>query len=120
EIEAEFSGTGTVGFELRRSADGKPGIVVSMQGQYLNVGNVRTFVGNSARRTIRVFLDCRCIEVYVNDGAAAVYQWVDAAPEAQGLTVFAAAGGGRGGPGGRGGGGAAAPRLESLKIWTMT
>ena len=113
ELEAEFSGAGNVGFELRRSAEGKPGIVVSMQGQYLNVGNVRTFIGNNPRRTIRVFLDRRCIEVYVNDGAAAVYQWVDAAPEAQGIAVFAqSGGGGRGGP-------AAPPRLESLKVWNM-
>ena len=55
----------------------------------------------------------------MNDGAAAVYQWVDAAPEAQGIAVFAQSGaGGRGGPEGRGGP-AAPPRLEFLKFWNM-
>lgn len=133
EIEAEFTGGGSYGFELRRSADGKPGIVVSIQGQYLNVGNVRTYVGNTGRNKLRLFLDKRSIEVYVNEGMAAVYQWVDAPPEAQGIAVFGQASSGRGGapagqaargglggppaPAGRGAFGP--PRLESLKGWPM-
>ena len=47
EIEAEFSGNGTFGLELRRSADGKPGIVVSIQNGYVNVGSARAFIGNA-------------------------------------------------------------------------
>jgi sucrose-6-phosphate hydrolase SacC (GH32 family) len=110
EIEAEFSGAGTYGFELRRNAAGKPGIVVSIQGQYLNVGSARTYVGNAGRSKLRIFLDKRCIEVYANDGAATVYNWVDAGDDAQGIAVFGQAGG-RGTP--------VPPRLESLKVWPI-
>ena len=50
EFEAEFSGTGTFGFELRRSLEGKPGIVVAIQtslhGTYITVGNARASVGH--------------------------------------------------------------------------
>jgi len=110
EIEAEFSGAGAHGFELRRNAAGKPGIVVSIQGQYLNVGSARTYVGNAGRSKLRIFLDKRCIEVYANDGAATVYNWVDAGDDAQGIAVFGQAGG-RGTP--------VPPRLESLKVWPI-
>jgi beta-fructofuranosidase len=108
EIEATFSGA--CGFELRRNGEGKPGVVVSIQGPYLNVGTVRTYVGNAPRNRLRIFLDKRCIEVYLNDGAAAVYTWVDAGEDAQGIAVF-------GQSGGRGG--STPPRLESLNVWPM-
>jgi beta-fructofuranosidase len=129
EIEAEFSGSFTAGFELRRSPAGKPGIVVSMQRGNLTVGNVTTFVGSAARNKLRIFLDKRCIEVFANDGVAAVYKIVDAAREDQGIAVFAQAGGfgGRGGAGAQGGppaGGATPPApasgtLESLRVWPV-
>ena len=114
DIEAEFSGNGMFGLELRRRADGKPGIVVSVQGGYVNVGTARAFVGNADRYRMRVFLDKRCIEVFVNDGATAVYNWFDAGPKDLGVAAFGQApavpSGGTGGP---------PVRLESLKIWPM-
>ena len=132
DIQAEFSGTGTYGLELRRPAEGKPGIVVSIQGAYLNVGAARAFVGNAERHRLRIFLDKRSIEVFADDGAAAVYNWLDAGPNDLGIAVFGQAAAGRGSfrggpagapPGGGGGqGGRAAPqppKLESLKIWPM-
>lgn len=140
EIEGEFTGNGTFGFELRRSPEGKPGVVVSIQRGNLTVGDVRAYVGNATRNKIRIFLDKRCIEVFVNDGVAAVYNPVEAARENQGIAVFAQAGGvgGRGGmgapggapagggppPGAAGVGGASLParspiRIESLKVWPM-
>jgi hypothetical protein len=121
EIEAEFTGSGSYGFELRRDAEGKPGIVVSIQGQYLNVGTARTYLGNTGRNKLRIFLDKRCIEVYCNDGIAAVFNWVEAADDAQGISVFGQSGG-RGPRGNSGSSGRAAPtppRLESLKVWPM-
>jgi len=107
----------------------------------LTVGNVRAFVGTAARYKFRIFLDKRCIEVYANDGIAAVYNPVEAGLQDQGIAVFARAGTGRGrGLGGPpaaglplGGPATGAPpagsaaknpattaaRLESLKVWPM-
>jgi beta-fructofuranosidase len=117
EIEAEFSGGGVFGLELRRSPDGKPGVVVSMQRGMLSVGNASAYVGTADRYKLRIFLDKCCVEVYANDGVVAVYNPVQAAQSDQGIAVFAqaqAAGGfgrsGRGGP---------PPRLESLRAWPM-
>jgi beta-fructofuranosidase len=121
EIEAEFSGSGTYGLELRKQADGKPGIVVSMQGAYLNVGSARAFVGNAERHRLRIFLDKRSIEVFVDDGVTALYNWFDAKEKDLGISAFGQAGTGRGfGPAGPGGAGnRQPPRLEALRIWPM-
>ncbi|HWR14942.1 MAG TPA: glycoside hydrolase family 32 protein [Terriglobales bacterium] len=122
EFEAEFSGAGTFGLELRRSAQGKSGIVVaietSFRGTHLTVGNARAYVGNADRYNVRVFLDKRCVEVFVNDGTTALYNWFEAAPNDLEVAVF---------------GQPAklppflaskrplppAPRLESLTVWPM-
>jgi beta-fructofuranosidase len=129
EIEATFTGNGIFGLELRRSADGKPGIVVSMQtgfgGAYLNVGNSRSFIGSAERYNLRVFLDKRCVEVFANDGAAAVYDWVDAATTDRGIAVFGQIASRPRFPGGKPPAGFPSfpeplpPRLESLTIWPM-
>ncbi len=115
ELDVEFSGGGTHGLELRRSAEGKAGIEVSLQGGYLNVGNVRTFVGNADRYRLRIFLDKRCVEVFANDGSAAVYKWFDAGAHDLGIAVY-----GTTATGGRGNRPAPSPpRLESLTVWPM-
>ncbi len=111
EIEAEFSGGGPYGLELRRPASGKPGIVVSLQGAYLNVGSARAFVGNAERRRLHIFLDKRCIEVFADDGVTALYNWLEAGRNDLGITAF--------GQGGSGGPNRAPSRLESLRIWPM-
>jgi len=116
EIEAEFSGGGRSGFELRRSSDGKPGVVVSIERGYLSVGAARAFVGPAERYRLRVFLDKRCVEAYANDGTAAVYNWFDAGKDDRSIAVFGQAAGSRGGPAPNR---AAPPRLEGLKIWPM-
>ncbi len=120
EIEAEFSGNGGFAFELRRSPAGKPGAAVSLQRGYLSVGSVRTYVGNANRRRIRIFLDKRCVEVYVDDGLAAVYSSIDAAREDQGIAVLARGGGMfPGGPPATGNRPNPMVRLESLRVWPM-
>jgi hypothetical protein len=117
--------------------------VVSVERGYLSVGSARTYIGAANQCRMRIFVDKRSVEVYVNDGTAAVYNWVEAAHEDQGLAVFAKANafGGRGGgptpqqqagpAGGRAGGpapqqqagqagrGGAAVQLASLKVWPM-
>jgi sucrose-6-phosphate hydrolase SacC (GH32 family) len=121
EFEAEFSGAGIFGFELRRSAQGKAGIVVAVQtsfrGAQLIVGNARAFIGNADRYRLRVFLDKRCIEVFVNDGTTAVYNWFDTGTNDLGVAVFgepatvpAFLAGNPAPP---------PPRLESLTVWPM-
>jgi hypothetical protein len=105
EIEAAFSGGGVFGLELRRSPDGKPSVVVSMQRGTLSVGNVSAYVGTADRYKLRIFLDKCCIEVYGNEGVVAVYNPIHAAQSDQGIAVFAQAqatggfGGGGSGPG---------------------
>ena len=116
ELEVEFSGGGMHGLELRRSAEGKSGIEVSVLGGYLNVGNVRAFVGNAERYKLRIFLDKRCVEVFANEGSAAIYKWFDAGANDLGVAVFGRIAGG--GPGNRPA--ASPPRLESITIWPMT
>jgi len=124
EIEAEFSGGGSYGLELRRSADGKPSVTVSIQRGTLTVGNVSTNIGNANRYNLRIFLDKCCVEAYVNDGLAAIYNPFEANRADQGLAVFgqpqpAGGRGGFGGGAGRGGAPPQPPRLESLKVWPL-
>jgi beta-fructofuranosidase len=118
EVEAEFSGGGTYGLELRRSAEGKPSVTVSIQRGMLSVGNVSTYVGNASRYHLRIFLDKCCVEASVNDGLAAIYNPFEANRADQGVAVF-----GQAQPaGGRGGAGAPPaqpPRLEALQVWPM-
>jgi sucrose-6-phosphate hydrolase SacC (GH32 family) len=111
EVEAEFSGGGSAafGFEVRRSPEGKPAAVVAIERGTLAVGNARTYLGNSERYKVRLFLDKACLEVYVNDGAVALYSPVAATPRDQGFAVFAGPGGARG----------SAARLESFRAWPM-
>jgi beta-fructofuranosidase len=110
EVEAEFAGGATAfGFEVRRSADGKPSAVVSVEGGNLVVGSARTYIGRPARVKLHLFLDKGCLEVYVNDGQAALYSPLAADPKNQGFAVFGRAG--RGPDGGA--------RLESCRAWPL-
>lgn len=126
EIEAEIvmGGAAEVGFDLRRSADGKAGTTIRIaRNGSLRVGSVRTPISRGRDRyQVRVFLDKRVVEVYVNDGEAAVYSTVDAGQQDLGVAVVASAqgaGGGGFGGGGRGGGPAAPARVQSLRAWEM-
>ena len=83
----------------------------------LSVGNVSAYIGNANRYRLRVFLDKCCVEAYVNDGLAAIYNPFEANRADQGIAVF-----GQAQPtGGRGGAAPPAqpPRLEALKVWPM-
>jgi beta-fructofuranosidase len=118
EIEAEFSTSNfsTFGFEVSRS--GKLAITLAIEGGWLTVGNARAYIGNTERYKLRVFLDKRCLEVYVEDGAVALYNFLDAQPGNQAISVFARmANPGFGNSGGNRR--AASVRLESLKVWPM-
>jgi beta-fructofuranosidase len=117
EIEAEFSpgAFSTFGFEVRRA--GKPALTVAIDRGTLTVGSAKAYVGNVERYRLRLFLDKRCLEVYVNDGAVALYSFIDAPPGDQGLAVFArTVNPGFGIPANRP---PASVRMESLKAWPM-
>jgi beta-fructofuranosidase len=122
EVEAEFvmGGAGEVGFDLRRSADGKTGASVRIaRNGWLSVGSVRAPISRALERyRVRVFLDKRVIEVYVNDGEAALYSTIDAGAQDLDIAVVANAPAGRGFGGGRGGPTGPA-RLQSCRAWQM-
>jgi beta-fructofuranosidase len=141
EIKAEvvMNGASEVGFDLRRSADGRPGATVRINRATgsLIVGNIRTPAPRGAERySLRLFLDKAVLEVFLNDGDVAVYTTLEAGPSDLGLAVVAqqapargggppAAGRGAGAPGGappnagRSGVPLGNARIESLSAWPM-
>lgn len=108
ELDAVFSldSASSVGLNLRCAPGGKPGIQVAYSaGQgTLKAGDAAVMIGGEKRVRVRVFLDKRVIEAYANDGSAAIFTTVDAAPGDTGISVFA-----------RGGN----ARLESLALWPL-
>jgi beta-fructofuranosidase len=111
-----------IGFDLRCGTDGKPGISVRIvRPGTLVVGAVRAALSRGLDRyKLRIFLDKRVIEVYVNDGEAAVFSTIDASTQDTAIAVVAQQSAGRG----RAGGGPpvstpAAPRIEGLTEWPM-
>ena len=126
EIQANvMCGTAAeVAFDLRRSSGGQAGITVKISRTgLLSVGPTQIQVSRALERyALRIFLDRRAVEVYVNDGEAAVFGTVDAAGDAIGVSVTSQAAAGRGGPAQGGGRGQVAPvkaRIESLTAWPM-
>jgi beta-fructofuranosidase len=109
------------GFDIRCASDGKPGLAIRIGRGTLAVGNIRTPITRGLNRCrLRVFADKRVVEVYVNDGEAALYTTVNAGADDQRIAAVAQAGAappGRGG--GRRGGAAGNPRIENLKFWPM-
>lgn len=120
EIEAEFAvnGFASFGFELRPSPSEAASTVVSLQRSSLTVGRARAYVGGGGdRMKVRLFLDGRCLEVYVNDGAAALYAALESAPATRSIAVFARTGRSDFSP--PPGDGPPPVRLVSLRAWPM-
>jgi hypothetical protein len=102
-----------VGFDLRCGPDGKPGF---------SVRAVRAALSRGLDRfKLRIFVDKRVVEVYANDGEAAVYTAVDASPPDTALAAVSQQSSGRGRGGGPpvGNAPAAAPRIEASTVWPM-
>jgi beta-fructofuranosidase len=131
EIAAEvaMNGAAEVGFELRRSREGQAAATVRLNrttGSLL-VGNVRAVIPRGAEKyNVRLFLDKSVLEVFVNDGDAAVYTTLEAGANDVGIAITATESPGRGGraggPAGPGGGAAVAStnaRIESLTAWPI-
>ena len=82
EVEVELA-TGRAGatLELRRSKSSGPAttVAVSPDGT-LSVGAASTLLGRSDRHRLRIFVDRSVLEVYANDGMAALYGNLPAGP----------------------------------------
>ena len=86
------------------------------------VGTARAAISRGLDRYgLRIFLDKRVVEVYVNDGEAAVYTTVDAPTRDTAVAAVAQQSTGRGRAGGGPPGNAptAAPRIEALTVWPL-
>jgi beta-fructofuranosidase len=111
-----------IGFNLRCGTDGKPGLPVRvMRPGTIVVGSTRAAISRGLDRyKLRIFLDKRVVEVYVNDGEAAVFSTIDASTQDTAIAAVAqqAASRGRAG-GGPPGNTPATPRIEGLTVWPM-
>jgi beta-fructofuranosidase len=108
ELEAEFAADNAtaMGLRVRCAPDGKPGaeIAFNPRNGSLSIGDVRTFVSREKRIRLRVFLDKRVMEIYANDGEAAIFTTIGAGENSHGVEAFASGGN---------------ARLESLKAWPL-
>jgi len=108
EIEAVFAAenASSVGLRLRCSKDGKPGAEIrhEVRGGFFSVGSTRMYFGREKHLRLKVFLDKRVVEVYANNGEAAIFTTVDAGLNDLGIEVFANGG---------------AAKLESLTAWPL-
>ncbi|MES1262232.1 MAG: glycoside hydrolase family 32 protein [Acidobacteriota bacterium] len=98
ECVIDVAAPATAGIRVRGAEilfDPKPGT--------LRVGGVTGFAGAGKRVKLRVLLDKRVVEVYANDGAAAIFQTVDASNGPLDVEIFAR--------------GQAA--FRSLRVWKM-
>jgi beta-fructofuranosidase len=96
-----------VGLKLRRSADGKKAVIISFNGKRLHVAGLDVpytpaFGGDGIG--LHILLDHSVLEVYADSGRACITRILDAAPEDQGVAVFA-----RGGK----------AEFEFLRTWQM-
>jgi beta-fructofuranosidase len=132
EIQADvvMGSAAEMGFDLRCTGDAKPGISVRIsRNGILSVGTSRAPIRRSLDQySIRIFLDKRVVEVYVNNGEAALFTTVDAGPQDLDVTLLSQeppARAGRGpapAPGAapaRSGATAVSPRIMSLRAWPM-
>jgi beta-fructofuranosidase len=107
EFEAEFAcdTASSVGLRVRCGA-GKGGLEIAFSpaSGALAVGTVRTSVSLGKTIRLRGFLDKRVVEVYANEGEAAIFTTTDAGPDSIGVEAFAAGGN---------------ARLVSLKWWAL-
>jgi beta-fructofuranosidase len=112
-----------IGFDLRCNSDGRPGLSVRIvRPGTLVVGTARAAISRGlARYRLRIFLDKRVVEVYVNDGEAAIYGAVDAPTSDTAAAAVSQQAVGRPRSGGSPPGGAAptGPRIEGLTVWPL-
>jgi beta-fructofuranosidase len=108
EFEAEWAAesASSLGLRVRCAEGGKGGLEIAFNpaSGALSAGTARTSV--SLGKTVRLhgFLDKRVVEVYANEGEAAIFTTTDAGPDSLGVEAFAAGGN---------------ARLVSMKWWPL-
>lgn len=106
-VKFEFIDADVVGLKVRRSEDGKRGVVISCDGETLDVAGVKVALeaaGGEKSLTLQVFLDKSVMEVFVNDGRRAVAKVIYPGERDVGIELFAEGG---------------AVRVRSLDVWQM-
>jgi beta-fructofuranosidase len=90
EVEVAMGRAGAVHLDLRCSEAGKAGATITINGDgLLSVGKATTLLGKSDRHRLHIFLDKRVLEVYADDGLAAVYGTTDAGRDDMGIVASA-------------------------------
>jgi len=90
DIEIALGKAEAVRLDLRCAESGKTGASITMHGDgRLSAGKATALIGKNERYHLRIFLDKRVFEVYVNDGVAALYGTIDAAPHDLGVAASA-------------------------------
>jgi beta-fructofuranosidase len=102
EVQATLSAKTASAVGLR--VGGKTEILYDARGGVLVAGGAKKVIGTMQPLRLRVFLDRRVMEVYANDGQAAIFTTVDGAGGDRKIEAFA-----RGGAG----------RLEECRVWPM-
>jgi beta-fructofuranosidase len=108
ELEAELrtNTATTMGLQVRCDTQGHSGTEISFtpKTSTIRVGNVEKLIGSQEPVRLRVFLDKCVMEVYVNDGQAAIFTTLDARASDLRIAAFA-----------RGG----AAQLNALRLWPL-
>ena len=102
EIQAAFTMNSAMQAGLR--VRGRTEIAYNAKSGILTAGGARKMLGTGKSVRLRVFLDKRVLEVYANDGEAAIFTTIDGAETDLGIEAFAKDG---------------AARLESLTAWPL-
>jgi hypothetical protein len=91
-------------WRYRSTSGGGTEITFGPKDGILTVGGVKKLVGAGKVIHLRIFLDKRVMEVFVDDGTAAIYTVTDAGPQDLGVETFAVGG---------------TVRLDSLTAWPL-
>jgi hypothetical protein len=90
DIELSLGKAAAVRLDVRCSDSGKAGAAITISSEgLLSVGRAATLLGKNERYRLRVFLDKRVLEVYANDGLAALYGTTDAGRNDLGIAASA-------------------------------
>ena len=102
ELQAQFTvnDAAQVGLRLRGGTE----IAYNAKTSILTIGAARKMIGTDKTIRLHVYLDKRVIEVYVNDGDAAIFTTVDGGPNDLAIEAFAKGGN---------------ARLDSLTAWPL-
>ena len=90
QIELVLGQAAAAHLDLRCSDSAKAGVRLTITSEgLLSVGKATTLLGKNHRHRLRIFLDKRVLEVYADDGIAALYGTIDAGHDDLGIAASA-------------------------------